>query len=588
MRKLLLLLMILFALIALPVGAQNGTEIVSAAEVVADSPSEYSPSDGATDTDILTQPVFVGGSGMSLSYSLPEESLSSDQSLAYGDISEEKAINNLGSLSSSSGTESNASGTYNGAEAENTGKINNSGQISLEELNQTINVFDQTEIVFLAEADAAIGDQTPARQKLRRMSSSGRNANVSIGDQALISGQSEIMKIFEQYDVDYSGEGKNTFISGDSFSFAESQVQDDFIENGLMNELEQFRNGPVGPMDVGNQADASDAYSGSASTESENRGARDPYLDFLSNLELIKEFADGTNVTDQNVEGIFSEIDSQLDVLQNPGSKSTDDSTILPYLSPLKPSDIIRIEAPYLADFSFKDESDEPQNYAVVIGINQYSDRRNLRTSVNDAEEMARILRDLYGYEVIMLTDKTESRPPTKHNILAGALAELKAKQNRGDVLVYFSGHGEIDDSGNFYLVPQDADANSTSYISEDELNRYIKDIRGLSLIVDACYSGRLSNTESQRHYDGFQGVGEQEQLILSSSREDEPSNEMWNETNSVFTYYLCQAIKDEAKKSSRLPLQISLQSCFSSVQDKTARWSSSHFLSQTPILTLA
>jgi hypothetical protein len=60
MRKLLLSLMILFALIALPVGAQNGTEIVSAEEVVVDSPSEYSSSDSASETDTLTQPIFEG------------------------------------------------------------------------------------------------------------------------------------------------------------------------------------------------------------------------------------------------------------------------------------------------------------------------------------------------------------------------------------------------------------------------------------------------------------------------------------------------------------------------------------------------
>ncbi len=489
-----------------------------------------------------------------------EEYASSDQPLAYEDISGEETINNLDSLGNSSGPESDASGSYNGVAAENTGKVNNSGQTFSEELKQTVNVFDQSEAVVLAEADVAIGDPT------------------------LVSNQSEIMKIFEQSDVNFSSEGKSNFISGDGFSFAESSIQNNFTENGLMDALEQFRNGPVGPMEIGNQADTSAAYPSTAFLESESRGARDPYLDFLSKFELLKELADGTNVTDQNVGEIFLGVNSQLDILQNPGSKGTDDPTILPYLSPLTQSDIIRIETPYLADFSIKDENDEPKNYAVVVGINQYSDRRNLRTSVNDAEEMARILRELYGYEVIMLTDKTENRPPTKHNILEGALAEIKAKQNRGEVLVYFSGHGEIDDNGNFYLIPKDADANTTSYISEDELNRYIKDIKGLSLIVDACYSGRLYNTESQRRYDGFQGIGDEpEPLILTSSRENEPSNEMWNETNSVFTYYLCQAIMDEAKKGGRLPLQISLQSCFDSVQEKTFRWSSNHFLSQTP-----
>jgi hypothetical protein len=583
MRKLLLSLMILFALIALPAGAQNETKTESAEGGVVDLPSEYYSSeyysseyysseyysseyyssDGAFETDTLTQGIFEGDPERSLSYSLSEEFASSDQPFASEGISGEGAINNLDSLSNSSGSEPGAGGYYNDVAAENTGQANNSGQILPEELNEMISAFDQSEAMIWTEEDLPLGGRTLTRLKSRRTSLDGRDANVPLGDQTLAPIQGEIMKIFEQSDLRSGSDGKNNLIS-------------DFPKNDLMDAVEQFRNGPVGYTGIEDQ-----------SPESESRNTRDPYLDFLSNLELIKGVADGTNVTDPNIRGIFLEMNSQFDTLQNPGSKDTDDQTILSYLSPFTPSDIIRIETPYLADFSIKDEDDEPKNYAVVVGINQYSDRRNLRASVNDAEEMARILRELYGYEVIMLTDKTENRPPTKHNILEGALAEIRAKQNRGDVLVYFSGHGEIDGDGNFYLIPKDADANPTSYISEDELNRYIKDIKGLSLIVDACYSGKLyNNSESQPHYSGLQRMGEkQEQWILTSSKEDEPSNEMWNETNSVFTYYLCQAIKDEAKKSGRLPLQISLQSCFNSVQDKTVRWSSSNFLSQTPLL---
>ncbi|HSD58959.1 MAG TPA: hypothetical protein VLB04_12345, partial [Methanotrichaceae archaeon] len=189
MRKLLLSLMILFALIALPVGAQNGTEIVSATEVVVDSPSEYSSSDSASETDILTQPIFEGGPEGSLSYLSSEEYASSDQPLAYEDISGEETINNLNSLGNSSGPESDARGSYNDVAAENTGKVNNSGQTFSEELNQTVNAFDLSAAVISAEADLPLGDQTLTRQKPRRMSSDGRDANASLGDQTLVSNQ---------------------------------------------------------------------------------------------------------------------------------------------------------------------------------------------------------------------------------------------------------------------------------------------------------------------------------------------------------------------------------------------------------------
>jgi hypothetical protein len=570
MRKLLLSLMILFALIALPAGAQNETEIVSAAEVVVNSPSEYSSSDGATGTDILTQGIFEGDSRSSSIYLSSGEYALPDQSFAYKDISEKETINSLDSISDSISPEPSIDGPFNDTEAEGIDDINSSeqpynpGLPSSKELIETINVLDQSEAVVLAEAYVPAGDQTPAPQNSNRMSSGGRNADAALSSKTLANNPDELMKFFEQSDLGPNKNGKNN-----SISVTESSTQSNSITNSLSDMMMQFGNGPVESTEIRNQAGTPAVFSSPVSRESKSEGSRDPYLgilpiDILSSLDTIEGLSGGTSATNQNMS------ETLLD--------------LLPYLSLLKSSEV-RIETPYLTDYSIKDENDEPKNYAVVVGINQYSDRRNLRTSVNDAEEMARILRELYGYEVIMLTDKTMENKPTKHNILEGALAEIKAKQNRGDVLVYFSGHGEVDDSGNFYLIPQDADADPSSYISEDELNQYIKDIKGLSIIVDTCYSGKLyNNGEIQRRYNGLQRIGdEQEPLILTSSKEDETSNEMWNETNSVFTYYLCQAIMDEAKKGGRLPLQISLKSCFDSVKEKTLLWSSSNFLSQTP-----
>jgi hypothetical protein len=108
---------------------------------------------------------------------------------------------------------------------------------------------------------------------------------------------------------------------------------------------------------------------------------------------------------------------------------------------------------------SFNDQrssnSHADKKYAIVVGINSYADRRGLHTCVNDANAIASILQS-YGYEVIKLTDDTENKP-TKHNILYGALSEVGTRHNREKVIFYFSGHAEIDKSGRFYLVPQDA-----------------------------------------------------------------------------------------------------------------------------------
>jgi hypothetical protein len=211
-------------------------------------------------------------------------------------------------------------------------------------------------------------------------------------------------------------------------------------------------------------------------------------------------------------------------------------------------------------------------NYAVVVGINSYSDRSRLSAPVNDAEKLAELLEEC-NYRVIKLTDETEDKP-TKQNILEEALAEVKAAPDKGNVVVYFSGHGEIGPDGRYYLIPRDADGGaSSSYISEDELRQYIEDIPRLSLIVDACYSGMLCD---------MVGNG---QLILASSDESEPSNELWlwfdENRNSVFTYFLCRAIEKERQESSI----IRLDRCFSKAKNDTLSWARGRLRVQTPVM---
>jgi hypothetical protein len=205
------------------------------------------------------------------------------------------------------------------------------------------------------------------------------------------------------------------------------------------------------------------------------------------------------------------------------------------------------------------------KNYAVVVGINNYDDRKGLHASENDANYLGSLLKSL-GYEVITLTDGAEIKP-TKHNILEGALKEISLKKDRGNVVLYFSGHGEVDNKGNFYIIPQDGDGDLSSYISEDEVNQYLKGMKNLAIIIDACNSG------------AFKVAADKDQLILTSSNENEPSNENWTAPVSVFTYYLCQSIEEEGKVNK----EIIMQKAFSRAYNDTLMWSTNHLVRQTP-----
>jgi len=205
------------------------------------------------------------------------------------------------------------------------------------------------------------------------------------------------------------------------------------------------------------------------------------------------------------------------------------------------------------------------KNYAIIVGINSYADRRGLHASVNDANAIASIL-NAYGYDVIKLTDETPNKP-TKHNILKGALAEVESKSDRDKVIFYFSGHAVVDAKGDFYLIPQDADGEPSSYICSEELSQYLKGIKNLAVIIDACNSGK------------FKYSLEKGQIALTSSSQDEASNEEWPGSFSVFTYQLCNAIKEERGQGK----EITLQRCFYIARANTIEWSSQRLLKQTP-----
>src|SRR5689334_9675326 len=92
----------------------------------------------------------------------------------------------------------------------------------------------------------------------------------------------------------------------------------------------------------------------------------------------------------------------------------------------------------------------QPENrVALVIGNGAYVSADPLRNPVNDAREMARLLRGA-GFEVVLRENATRRGQ-------IEALREFAGKVTPGGVgLFYFSGHG-LQVRGANYLVPVDA-----------------------------------------------------------------------------------------------------------------------------------
>ncbi len=117
-------------------------------------------------------------------------------------------------------------------------------------------------------------------------------------------------------------------------------------------------------------------------------------------------------------------------------------------------------------------------------------------------------------------------------------------------------------------MVPQNSRGPS-SYISEYDLEMYLKDIKNLAIIIDACHSGGMKDLVS----DG--------QILIASSKNEEPSNELWNGQMSVFTYNLVNAIRSERMRTHDL----SLQNCFYRARENTLKWPGQRLLKQNPVI---
>ena len=127
---------------------------------------------------------------------------------------------------------------------------------------------------------------------------------------------------------------------------------------------------------------------------------------------------------------------------------------------------------------------------ALVIGNNNYRDLPDLKTAVNDARAVAKLLTDDYGFDTKLLIDATRGDIFTE-------LGRLRATLTPDDnLLIYYAGHGVLDEIGQQgYWLPVDAENDiQTNWISNSDITTTLRAIRAkhVMVVADSCYSGTL------------------------------------------------------------------------------------------------
>jgi uncharacterized caspase-like protein len=130
--------------------------------------------------------------------------------------------------------------------------------------------------------------------------------------------------------------------------------------------------------------------------------------------------------------------------------------------------------------------------HALVIGNNDYAHTEKLITAVPEAEIVADLLRNAYGFNVTLLRNATrEEILMTLDRKLRGLLTE------KDNLLIYYAGHGMLDEAtGRGYWLPVDAHTDHRAYwISNTEITDTLKAFTAKHILVvaDSCYSGTLT-----------------------------------------------------------------------------------------------
>ena len=134
-----------------------------------------------------------------------------------------------------------------------------------------------------------------------------------------------------------------------------------------------------------------------------------------------------------------------------------------------------------------------------MIGINDYKNPGvpPLKTAVKDAEVVAEVLQEGYGFDVRLLLNAT------RNQIIEAIIDYRKNLEENAHLLIYYAGHGLFDENvQKGYWLPVDATRdNPANWISASDITDQSQAIRAghLLIISDSCYSGTLSRDPMAR-----------------------------------------------------------------------------------------
>ena len=183
--------------------------------------------------------------------------------------------------------------------------------------------------------------------------------------------------------------------------------------------------------------------------------------------------------------------------------------------------------------------------HALVIGAGDYQYLPAVATAEEDADAVASLLEERYGFDVINL------RNPGREQLLETLAGLQKSLGPRDNLLIYYSGQGwfsEVD--GRCYWFPADAlDDDSSNWIANAEITQRLgtMEAKHVMVVVDSCYTDgqrrEVGLAEQDRDYHAR--MSEKRTRVVLSSGGLEPVQAGDGGRHSVFTSAFLEALRE-------------------------------------------
>ncbi|KAF7542825.1 hypothetical protein G7Z17_g11245 [Cylindrodendrum hubeiense] len=155
--------------------------------------------------------------------------------------------------------------------------------------------------------------------------------------------------------------------------------------------------------------------------------------------------------------------------------------------------------------YAFRYSNCSGRRKALLIGINYFGQRGQLRGCINDVRNMTAYLAEHFGYkreDMVILTDDQQNpmSQPTKQNLLRAMHWLVKDARPNDSLFFHYSGHGgqtkdlDGDEDDGYDEVIYPVDFRQTGHITDDEMHRImVRPLQAgvrLTAIFDSCHSG--------------------------------------------------------------------------------------------------